>query len=62
MTTTKRKKTSSSKRRLRKVPFQAYLHPEQAEGLRELAERMREPQQRYVREGVDLVLAKYKGK
>lgn len=58
-----RKRTSAQKTlRLKKVPVQAYLEPEQAAGLRALSERTRVPQQEYIREGIDVVLAKYRGK
>jgi len=58
-----RKKTSaSSKLRLVKIPVQAYLEPEQAEALKALSDNTRVPQQVYLREGLDLVLAKYRKK
>ena len=57
----KRKKTATQEKlRLKKVPFLAYLEPEQADSLKGLSERTRVPQQAYVREGIDLVLAKHK--
>jgi len=37
-----------------------YLEPEQAEALKKLSERTRVQQQVYLREGLDLVFAKYK--
>jgi hypothetical protein len=37
-----------------------YVQPEQATALRGLSKRSRVPVQVYLREGVDLVLAKYK--
>ena len=56
----KRKKLkTSSKDRLLKIPVQAYLEPEQAEALKALSKLTRKPQQEYLREGVDLVLARY---
>jgi hypothetical protein len=45
--------------RLTKIPVQAYLEPEQAADLKALSARTRVPQQAYIREGVDLVLARY---
>jgi hypothetical protein len=58
-----RKKTSaSSKLRLIKKPVQAYLEPEQAEALKALSQRTRVPQQAYLREGIEYVLAKYRSK
>lgn len=56
------KKTGAQKRlRLIKISVQAYLEPEQVKALRELSVRTRVPQQVYIREGVDAVLAKYRG-
>lgn len=55
-------KTGSSKLRLKKAFLSLYLEPEQAEQLKALSERTRVPQQVYLREGVDLVLKKYKEK
>ncbi len=58
-----RKKTSaSSKLRLIKVPVQAYLEPGQARALKALSQRTRVPQQSYLREGIEYILEKYKGK
>ena len=45
--------------KLIKVPVQAYLDPEQADALKALSVRTRIPQQAYIREGVEHVLAKY---
>jgi predicted DNA-binding protein len=53
------KPKTSSKQRLIKIPVQAYLEPEQAMALKALAERTRIPQQFYIREGIEAVLAKY---
>jgi hypothetical protein len=56
-----RKKASVQNRlRLIKIPVQAYLEPEQAQELRALSERTRVPAQAYIREGIDVVLAKYR--
>jgi len=55
-----RKSSASSKMRLIKIPVQAYLEPEQAAGLKALSDQTRVPQQAYIREGIDAVLAKYK--
>jgi hypothetical protein len=57
---TARRKTSSTERLL-KTQIAVYLEPAQAVGLKELSLRTRRAQQVYVREGVDYVLAKYKG-
>jgi hypothetical protein len=48
-----------NKLRLIKVPTMAYLDPEQATALRELSAKSGKPMQSYLREGVDLVLAKH---
>lgn len=55
-----RKKTKRNTLRLKKIPVQAYLDPEQAEGLKALSAATRVPQQAYIREGVDIVLAMYR--
>jgi hypothetical protein len=55
-----KKSPASSKERLVKVPVQAYLEPAQAAELKALSERTRIPQQAYIREGIDVVLAKYR--
>ncbi len=52
-------KPPNSRARLKKVAATIYLEPEQVEALRKLSERTRVPQQAYMREGLDLVLAKY---
>ena len=55
-----KKKTALQNRlRLVKVPTMAYLDPEQAAALRELSSKSGKPMQAYLREGVDLVLAKH---
>ena len=51
-------KASSRDRRV-KVTTTVYLETEQMIGLKTLSERTRVPQQVYLREGVDLVLARY---
>lgn len=56
----RKKSATSSKLRLLKKQVIAYLEPEQAEELKELSDRTRVPQQVYMREGVDMVLAKYR--
>jgi hypothetical protein len=58
----KKKPSTNSKARLLKVPVTLYLEPEQAAELKALTERTRVPQQEYIREGVDAVLAKYRRK
>jgi len=58
----KKKPATNSKARLLKVPVTLYLEPEQAAELKALTERTRVPQQEYIREGVDVVLAKYRRK
>jgi Ribbon-helix-helix domain len=55
-----KKSSASSKLRLIKIPVQAYLEPAQAAELRALSERTRVPAQAYIREGIDVVLAKYR--
>lgn len=50
----------SSKSRLIKIPIQAYLEPIQAHALRSLSARTGIPQQAYIREAIDAVLAKYR--
>ncbi len=55
----KKKSAMQNRLRLLKVPTMAYLEPEQAGALRELSAKSRKPMQSYLREGVDLVLAKY---
>jgi Ribbon-helix-helix domain len=57
-----KKKTALQNRlRLVKVPTMAYLDPEQATALRELSAKSGKPMQSYLREGVDLVIEKYRG-
>ncbi len=56
----KKKSALQNRLRLVKVPTMAYLDPEQAAGLRELSAKSGKPMQSYLREGVDLVLAKYR--
>ncbi len=56
----RKKYGASSKLRLVKIPVQAYLEPEQAKALKALSDRTRVPQQTYIREGLDMVLAKYR--
>src|ERR1700690_1112690 len=56
------KPKASSKLRLQKIAVQAYLEPEQAKELKALSARTRVPQQVYIREGLDEVLAKYRRK
>jgi hypothetical protein len=58
----KKKAATNSKARLLKIPVTLYLEPEQAAELKALTERTRVPQQEYIREGVDGVLAKYRRK
>ena len=55
---TKRRKPNSFDR-LRKVMMSAYLEPEQASELRALSAQTRVPMQTYLREGLDLILAKH---
>jgi predicted DNA-binding protein len=59
---TKKKPSTSSKDRLLKKAISVYLEPEQAAELEALTARTRVPQQVYIREGVDAVLAKYRKK
>ena len=51
---------TSSRNRLKKSQVSVYVEPEQAATLRELSRRTRVPQQVYLREGLDLVLQRYK--
>lgn len=56
----KRKRPTKQLRlRLKKVPISGYLEPRQALALRALSASTRVPQQEYIREGVEYVLAKY---
>jgi hypothetical protein len=57
--TTKRKSSVSSKSRLTKIPVQTYLEPQQVKALKALSDLTRVPQQKYIREGVDMVLEHY---
>lgn len=50
----------NSRARLKKKAMTIYLDRPQAEALQRLSERTRVPQQVYLREGLDLVLARYK--
>lgn len=54
---TKRKR-GDSRERLIKKQMAIYLDPEQAEALAKLSAKTRVPQQVYLREGLDIVLAK----
>ena len=54
------KAKSSSRERRVKESWSLYLDPETAAALRKLSEETRVPQQTYLREGVDMVLAKYR--
>jgi Ribbon-helix-helix domain len=58
----KKKAATNSRARLLKIPVTLYLEPEQAAELKALTARTRVPQQDYIREGVDAVLAKYRRK
>ena len=51
---------ASSKLRLQKIAASIYLDKPQAKELKALSDRTRIPQQVYLREGVDFVLAKYR--
>ena len=53
-------KAKRNANRLKKSALPLYVEPEIAEELRALSERTRVPQQVYLREGVDLVLKKYR--
>jgi len=55
-----RKPNSSD--RLKKIQLALYLDASQVEALRALSARTRVPQQAYLREGLDYVLAKYGAK
>jgi hypothetical protein len=56
----KKKTALQQKLRLVKVPTVVYLEPEQATELRELRASTGRPMQSFMREGVDLVLEKYR--
>jgi hypothetical protein len=45
----------------KKISTTVYITPEQSERLKLLHERTRVPVAEYVRQGIDLVLAKYRG-
>ena len=52
--------TQRQRLKLHKIPFLAYLDPEQREELRDLSLRTHVPQQVYLREGLNWVLQKYR--
>jgi predicted DNA-binding protein len=54
-------KKTGSHLRLKKKLVSVYLEKEQQAALQELAKRTRRTQQTYLREGVEYILAKYKG-
>jgi hypothetical protein len=56
---TKRPRRPPNAKRLQKTQLALYVEPEAAEALKELSERTRVPQQVYLREGLDAILAKY---
>lgn len=58
----RKKAAKTSRERLLKVSVSVYLEKKQADELKALTERTRVPQQEYIREGVDAVLAKYRRK
>lgn len=53
-------KRKNSKPRLKKAQLSFYPEPEQYEALKQLSDRTRVPQQAYIREGLEMVLEKYK--
>ncbi len=53
-------KKNSSKLRLKKAQLSFYPEPEQYEALKQLSAKTRVPQQAYLREGLEYILAKYK--
>jgi predicted DNA-binding protein len=55
----KARKPNSSDR-LKKHQMAIYIEPEQYEALKALSTRTRVPQQVYIREGIDMVLATHK--
>lgn len=57
---TSKKSRPTNAKRLVKTQVIAYLEPEQATELKGLSDRTRIPQQVYMREGVDMVLSKYR--
>jgi len=54
------KKNSSSYDRLLKTATPIYLEPETFRKLKQLSKKTRTPSQVFMREGIDMVLAKYK--
>lgn len=56
------KRKADSRDRLKKRPVTVYLEPGQAKALNSLCERTRVLQTVYLREAVDLLLAKYQEK
>lgn len=52
--------TQRQRLKLHKIPFLAYLEPEQRDELRALSQRTNVPQQVYLREGLNLVLKKHR--
>ena len=52
--------TQRQRLKLHKIPFLAYLEPEQREELRNLSLRTNVPQQVYIREGLSLVLKRHR--
>lgn len=54
------KRRKPNRERLIKVPATIYLEPEQAAALARLHERTRVPTTIYLREAVDMLLAKYR--
>jgi hypothetical protein len=58
--TPKPKRSKTARRlRLKKIPVLAYLEPEQAEALKELSKRLKQPQQFFIRQGVEWALDRY---
>lgn len=49
-----------SKKKAKKMVVPVYLEPEARDALKRLSDNTRVPQAAYIREGVDLVLAKYR--
>jgi predicted DNA-binding protein len=53
-------KRPNSKLRLKKAQLSFYPEPEKYEALKQLSDKTRVPQQAYIREGLDMILEKYK--
>jgi hypothetical protein len=55
----RKRSETARKLRLKKVPVIAYLEPEQADALKRLSEQSGQPQQFFIRQGVEWALDRY---